>query len=722
MHVIFRETHGLEESAVPQDLGQSPSDLVVLSFSDSDLGAFAAAWRQARDRADAPLPSLRLANLAALTHPLSVDTYVERTLSHAKGILIRLIGGTAYWSYGLQQVVALAHARGIALAVLPGDGRTDARLDAASTLPKSLLRQLASRCDMGGVTAARSALGMLAKAAGLDDPFGSDDAPLPIMGGWHPDFGVVDPPSVARNHNSPLALIFFYRSYLTAHDLDPFAMLHAALARHGFDALSIFVPSLKTPEARDQVAQWVAHLGPAAIINATAFSARGEAGDTPLDGAGVPVFQVALATSRHDDWRAAARGLSPADLAMHVVMPEVDGRIFAGVASFKEPGVRDDALEFADVVHRGDPGRIDAIAARVAAWVALTRKPAAARRVALLLSTYPGKTYQMAHAVGLDALASAEAILTDLGDAGYALGDQRSPVVALDRAWLDWPLADYRRALAGLPDALRADLDRTWGAPEDDPAVQDGAFRFAALAMGHILVALQPERGTPAHRESDYHDLSRCPRHAYVAFYLWLRVRGLDALVHIGAHGTLEWLPGKSVALSDDCWPEALIGPTPLIYPFIVNDPGEAAQAKRRTAAVTIGHVPPPLVQTRSGAGLGRIEALLDEFSNADGLDPARRDRLQATIGDEARTLGLEAELGLDDAMSPAEAITRIDRFLCDVKESQFGDGLHIFGRGVQGAGERAGLLAALDGRRVNSPWRCTCWAPSRSGTWRRNG
>ncbi len=711
MHVIFRETHGLEESAVPQDLGQSPSDLVVLSFSDSDLGAFAAAWRRARDRADAPLPSLRLANLAALTHPLSVDTYVERTLSHAKGILIRLIGGTAYWSYGLQQVAALARAQGIALAVLPADGRPDTRLDAASTLPEPLLRQLARRCDMGGVAAARGALGMLALAAGLDDPFGSDDAPTPMMGGWHPDLGIVDPHSVARNPDRPFILILFYRSYLTAHDLDPFTMLHVALAQQGFDALSIFVPSLKAPEARDQVAQWVADLGPAAIINATAFSARGEGGDTPLDGAGVPVFQIALATARRDDWQGSSRGLSPADLAMHVVMPEVDGRIFAGVASFKESGARDDALEFADVVHRGDPDRIDAIAARVAAWVALARKSASARRVVLLLSTYPGKAYQMAHAVGLDALASAEAILTELADTGYDLGDRRVPVAALDRAWLDWPLEDYRRALDALPDALRADLDQAWGAPQDDPAVQDGAFRFAALVMGHVLVALQPERGAPAHREGDYHDLSRCPRHAYVAFYLWLRDRGTDALVHLGAHGTLEWLPGKSVALSDDCWPEALIGATPLIYPFIVNDPGEAAQAKRRTAAVTIGHVPPPLAPTTSGAGLHRIEALLDEFSNADGLDPARRDRLQATIGEEARALGLEAELGLDDAMSPAEAITRIDRFLCDVKESQFGDGLHIFGRGDHGAGERAGLLAALDGRRVppgpaGSPYR----------------
>uniref|UniRef100_UPI0038BBC4A6 cobaltochelatase subunit CobN n=1 Tax=Novosphingobium sp. TaxID=1874826 RepID=UPI0038BBC4A6 len=689
MHVIFRETHGMEETAVPQDLGQEPADLVVLSFSDSDLGAFAAAWHQAR-AGNAAFPSLRLANLAALMHPLSVDTYVERTLSGAKAILIRLIGGTPYWSYGLQQVEALARSRGIVLAVLPGDGWEDERLDAVSTVPVPALRELAQWCDAGGAGAAQAALAALSQLAGLIDAPARTCDPLPMAGGWHPGFGVVDPEAFVRDPARPLVLIVFYRSYLTAHDLDPFAALHTAFEQRGYDALSIFVPSLKAPQVREQVDRWVRGLGPAAIINATAFSARGEDGATPLDGAGVPVFQLALATSGRAGWAAASRGLSPADLAMHVVLPEIDGRVFAGVASFKEAGARDPALGFARTIHRADPDRIEAIAARVAGWISLAQRPVAERRVALVLSTYPGKAYQMAHAVGLDALASAEAILSDLREAGYATDGRTDLAVQLEREHLHWPLTEYRKALAALPEALRTDLYAAWGEPDADPAVTAGAFRFAAVSIGNALVALQPERGERAGRDGDYHDLSRCPRHGYVAFYLWLRERGVDSLVHIGAHGTLEWLPGKSVALSGACWPEALTGAMPVIYPFIVNDPGEAAQAKRRIGAVTIGHVSPPLVQSESGAGLARIEALLDEFSNADGLDPARRDRLQATIRDEARVLGLEAELGLDGAVTLVEAITRIDRFVCDIKESQFGDGLHVFGRGDQGVAERA--------------------------------
>ena len=699
MHVIFRETHGMEETAIPQDLGQEPADLVVLSFSDSDLGAFAAGWRQAR-AGDAGFPELRLANLAALAHPLSVDTYIERTLSGAKAILIRLIGGASYWGYGLQEVEALARSRGIALAVLPGDGRLDERLDRVSTVPVATLRDLSRWCEAGGAAATAVALTVLANAAGLGETPVPACKPLPLAGFWHPERGQIDPEAYQPG-DKPLILIVFYRSYLTAHDLDPFAALHAALERRGFATLSIFATSLKALEIRGRVDGWVRALAPAAIVNATAFSAQDDRGQTPLDGAGVPVFQIALATSGRNAWAAALRGLSPADLAMHVVLPEIDGRILAGVASFKEASEGAADLAFSRNVHRADFERVEAIAERVTGWTALAQKPAGERRLALVLSTYPGKAHQMAHAVGLDALASAEAILGDLADAGYAVERIADLIPALECQKLCWPVADYRRALAKLSQDLQADLAAAWGEPETDEAVVDGAFRFAAVFAQSALIALQPERGGAANRDGEYHDLARCPRHAYVAFHLWLRAQRIDALVHVGAHGTLEWLPGKAVALSDRCWPQAMIGPLPVIYPFIVNDPGEAAQAKRRIGAVTLGHAPPPLERSGTGAGLGRLEALLDEFSSAGGLDPARRDRLQGAIREEALALGLEAELGFNAAMTPIEAITRIDRFVCDVKESQFGDGLHVFGRGEHGDAERAGLLAALGGQRV---------------------
>lgn len=696
MHVVFRETHGLDQTEAPYDPAQDPADLVVMSYSDSDLGAFAAGWQRAAGK----LPSTRLQNIVALKHPVSVDTYIERTLSGAKAILIRLIGGVAYWPYGIASVQDMARRRGIALAILPGDGRADPALDAASTLPVSTLRRLQELCDAGGAVAAQAALAQLSLAAGLYAGPVTGEKRVAQFGFYDPALGVTAQMPASPTGNVPLVLISFYRSYLTAADTAPIDALIAAFRARGFAACGVFAPSLKVPGFADWLRLNLLATPPVAIVNATAFSARGDDGSTPFDAVDCPVFQVALSTARKRDWTASDRGLSPADLAMHVVLPEVDGRLFSGVASFKSVAPRDPDLQFSRFAHRPDLTLVDAIADRVEAWHRLAATPAADRKLALILSTYPGRAHQMAHAVGLDALGSTGQLLSDLAAAGYstAVGGD---LTTLQTSRMRWPLSDYIAALTALPAPLAEALHAAYGPPEDDPACTDGAFQFAALHRGNALIALQPERGEPAQRDAQYHDLARTPRHAYVAFYLWLQSQGLHAMLHMGAHGTLEWLPGKSVALSGACWPAALTGALPVIYPFIVNDPGEAAQAKRRIGAVTLGHLPPPLIRAVVPAAMQRLERLLDEYSTADGLDPARRDRLIRDIRAEANGTGIEADLGLPATASLAEAITRIDRFVCDIKESQFGEGLHVLGRGACGDEERQGLLTALAGRRV---------------------
>lgn len=728
MHIQLRERHGLEETAAAEDLGQAPADLVVLSFSDSDLGAFAAAWRGGRQT----LPSLRLANLRRLAHPLSVDLYIEKTLSGARGILIRLLGGVEYWRYGVEQVSALAAANGIALAIVPGDGRPDPRLDAASNLPPSTLRRLKTLCDSGGPDSARAALAQLALAAGLPAVPPINRAALERHGFYVPGTGAVDASDLdLASDGAPIVLVVFYRAFLAASDTDPVDRLIGELARHGTRPIGLFAASLKDPESDGWLRHWIARLAPDLIINATAFSARGDGGaGSPLDVVDAPVLQVALAGSTREVWAESDRGLSPPDLAIHVVLPELDGRIFAGVASFKKVETADSELGYARTIHTRDDGRIAAIVARANAWIALRRTAHADKRLAIVLSAYPGRDDQMAHAVGLDAPESTVEVLNVLRDRGYAIANAPADSAALiDRlktGTIRWPLEKYRAALAGLDPALVADLESQWGAPESDPAMSDGDFVFRAVHCGHALVAVQPDRGRRADRAAEYHDPRRSPRHSYVAFYLWLRhVEKCDALIHMGAHGTLEWLPGKSVALSSSCWPDALLGPTPVIYPFIVNNPGEAAAAKRRLGAVTIGHMTPPISAGQLPPGLHAIERLLDEYSVAEGLDPRRRERLARAIIDKARESGLDRDSGLSDAMMPREAVVRLDSFVCDVKTTLVADGLHIFGRvplqpaGDQtempfeacAAGERAALLAALDGKHVapgpaGSPWR----------------
>ncbi|WP_282603460.1 cobaltochelatase subunit CobN [Paracoccus sp. PARArs4] len=673
MHVVFRERVGLEETDAPYDPGQTPGDLVALSFSDSDLGAFAAGWH----RADGGLPSLRLCNLVALRHPVSVDTYVDQTLSGAKGILIRLIGGEAYWPYGLASVQDLARRKGIALAVLPADGRDDPRLEEMSTVPASVLRVLRRHCDQGGAVAAQAALAQMAIAAGLHAAPVAGRTALPQMGFHDPDLGVVPAPPQGA------VLVTFYRSWLAAADTAAIDAVIRKLRDRGIPAIGVFTPSLKSEGFADFLRG--ADLRPRAIVNATGFSAA------PFGGLTCPVFQIALSTNRRREWAEAERGLSPSDLAMNVVLPEVDGRVFAGVVSFKSPAPRDSLLQYSRFAHRPDPAMVGAACDRIAAWLRLSERDGP--RVAMVLSTYPGRDWQMAHAVGLDALASADAVAGMLGHAPLA--------AELAEAAIRWPLEDYRAALGTLPQALRDRLRAEWGDPSDDPDCRDGAFHLRALVRDDLILALQPERSHRKGREDEYHDLTRLPRHAYVAFYLWLRAQAPDALIHMGAHGTLEWLPGKSVALSGECWPQALTGALPVIYPFIVNDPGEAAQAKRRLGAVTLGHMPPPMRAASLPLGMAALERLLDEYSTADGLDPARRDRLIADIRDEARASGVETDLGIPADASAAEAITRIDRFVCDIKESQYGEGLHVWGSGPCGDAERRGLTTALAGRFV---------------------
>ena len=248
-----------------------------------------------------------------------------------------------------------------------------------------------------------------------------------------------------------------------------------------------------------------------------------------------------------------------------------------------------------------------------------------------------------------------------------------------------------------------------WGEAETDPDVGGGAFRFRAKSFGNVTVALPPDRGRTAERRADYHDPSLPPRHALMAFGAWLQ-DNFDAVIHMGAHGTLEWLPGKAVALTASCFPEAVLGALPVIYPFIVSNPGEAAQAKRRIAAVTIGHLPPPLVGADLSGDARKLEQLVDEYAQADGLDRRRRERLARLIAETAQRTGLAREAGVDADASPDEALRRIDAWLCDLKDLAVKDGQHIYGRAPDDAdasrresadNERSSLLDALDGRRV---------------------
>jgi cobaltochelatase CobN len=724
MHLLTTSSTSLDDIVEAVDLGQPPGDIAVLSFADSDLAGLAAAWEIERDA----LPSVRLAHLRELRHPMSVDVWIDRVAAHAKIVVVRLLGGLDWWRYGTERLATLAREHHIALAVLPGEDRDDARLAAASTLPRDELAPLLRYFREGGRENLRALLRRLARYAGSDIE-APPPRPVPRCAGYLPGEGVVALERLAAL-GRPVVLILFYRAMLLAADTAPIDTLCAALAARGLGPAPLVVPSLKDEAAARFLRDAFAKLRPALIVTATAFAAGSNGEPTVLDEVDVPVLQIISAATKRAAWRDSPRGLGAADLAMHVVLPELDGRILCGAIAFKEPLPKNDALAFTALASRPEPDRVAMAADRIAALVHLRALPREQRRAAILIPDYPGAPGRTGYAVGLDVPASVVALLGDLKAAGYTIDnaptDSRDLLDALavgtDEATLS--LAQYRDLLARVPAAAAARLHEAWGDPADDPDMRGGAFAFRARRYGNTWVALPPDRGRAAERRADYHDPALPPRHALVAFGLWLQhVATIDVLIHMGAHGTLEWLPGKAVALTAECFPEIVSGALPVIYPFIVSNPGEAAQAKRRIAGLTIGHLPPPLVAGGTLSGDAReLERLIDEYAQADGLDRRRRERLAKLIVDAAQASGLAREAGLAPPPYPPpragegregddDALRRIDAWLCDLKDLAVKDGLHVYGRVPPGsddplwqasaAAERDALLAALDGRRV---------------------
>jgi cobaltochelatase CobN len=709
MHLLARDLHSLDDAGSAVDLEQTPAEIVFLSFSDSELCQLA---RQ-HERDCSSGASLRCASLAQLKHPFSVDTYLDKVARHARLVVVRLLGGKDYWPYGVEQLSAAARQHGFLLAIGPGDNLDDVRLREASTLPQQDCMRIWGYFQDGGPENLRSSLGFAGSLIGK--PALWREAVPVAAAGYCLSARRAAQPGCAR------ALLVFYRSVFLADDIAPILALADALAMRGLAAEAVFVASLKEKASEQFLREAIDACRPDVIINTTAFSARGAQGCV-LDLADAPVLQAALATSTREAWAASKRGANGADLAMNIVLPEVDGRIFTRAISFKAPSATRLASEFYEMSHVPEQSRVDFVADLAANWARLRAKENREKSLALVLSDYPARRGRGGYAIGLDTPASVQVIVEALQSSGYdvesfstrSVGRRGQAAPNLMRMLEEgfhsaqMPLADYRRKFDVLPPGFAASVSDAWGEPEQDPSCRDGAFHFSCIESGKLVIALQPDRGARAERRETYHDSQAAPRHAYVAFYLWLRhMRDIDALVHLGTHGTLEWLPGKSAMLGADCAPEAVLGPTPLIYPFIVNDPGEAAQAKRRASAVTIGHLTPPLAQAQLYDVAAQIENMLDEYSNAATLDPRRAKLIAGAIIDEAERSGLAQECGVSRGADDAEALARLDAWLCDVKEMRIGDGLHVFGRArdddpmrnVCARAEMSALLHALEGR-----------------------
>ncbi|MBD2099832.1 cobaltochelatase subunit CobN [Leptolyngbya sp. FACHB-261] len=685
---------------------QSAAPLIVLTAADTDIQVLAAAARTL----PSDFPELRVTNLLNLQQQLTIDTYAETVLRQAKAIVVRLLGGRAYWPYGLEVLKDLAAETGALLLVLPGDDKPDPDLVSHSTVSLEIMDRLWRYFTEGGIENAAHALQFLA-----DQALGTQYQPplpqaLPRLGlyPWQPsESEVVEITGSAG--------LLFYRAHVLAGNTAVIDALCSALYQRGLQPVPVFVYSLRDPDFPEALLNYLK--GIEVLLNTTSFSLA------KLDGAqpdvdlwqrlNVPVLQVILSSSTTEAWLDSSQGLSPRDVAMNVALPEVDGRLITRAVSFKAVQTQNQQLETDVVVYEPLLDRIEFVADLTTSWARLRQTPPQQRRVSLVLANYPCRDGRLANGVGLDTPASCVQILQAMQQAGYSIYDLPSSsdeLMALltSRTTNDpeaqglrpvvqsLPLADYKVFFLALPQAVQSRILERWGLPEQDPHLCQAAFPIAGLQLGSAFIGIQPPRGYELDPTLNYHAPDLVPPHAYLAFYVWLRQRfQAQAIVHVGKHGNLEWLPGKGVALSQDCFPEAILGPLPHLYPFIVNDPGEGSQAKRRSQAVIVDHLTPPLTRAELYGPLQALEHLIDEYYEARSLDPKRLKTLEARISQLIHDSHLHQDLGTDANCPLNEFLALADGYLCELKEAQIRDGLHIFGQCPQ-AQQLRDLIVAL--------------------------
>ena len=706
MHLLAAAAGSVDEGQEPVDLGQSPADIVFISAADTELAALATA----RSEMTQP-PELRLASMMHLQHPMSVDLHIDACASKAKLVVARVLGGASYWKYGFEQYAARLADAGVAFAALPGDDKPDPDLRLFSTVSDQDYDALWAYLVEGGP---KNAVNFLSYCQFVIAQAPAPQAAEPLLraGVYWPGDGISDL-SAAQAHwtqDAPIVPVIFYRALVQGAGLNPINRMVKALRLAGLNPLPIFVASLKDPISVATLDQLFQAAPPAVILNCTSFAVGNPHGDSspknPLTGVSArqaPVLQVVLAASTESSWEEGLNGLSARDIAMNVALPEVDGRILSRAISFKGEAFFDEATECPIATYKARGDRVTFVAALAANWASLRRTAPAQRQVALILANYPNKDGRLANGVGLDTPASAVHALALLQQAGYGVknapetsAELMEQIMAGPTNWLTdratrtggvlLPIADYMAHYQTLPYELRAQLEERWGAPESDPFFdpKDGGFKLSILHFGKVTLGLQPARGYNIDPVETYHSPDLIPPHNYLAFYFWIRHhQKAQATVHMGKHGNLEWLPGKALALSDSCLPEAILGPMPHVYPFIVNDPGEGTQAKRRAQAVIIDHLTPPLTRAETYGPLRDLEALVDEYYEAAGIDPRRIEHLRREILTLTAASGLDKDIGFEG--HETGDLAKLDAYLCELKEAQIRDGLHIFGQTPEG-------------------------------------
>ena len=663
-------------------------------------------------------------------HIEDAASFFGRALPETRVVLIRLLGGRMAWPEGFDMLARLCRERGIPLLAFGGEMEVDAQLTEESSAPPGVVAEAFEYLRHGGIDNMANLFRFVADTLLLQG--WGFEPPVTVSGA-----GLYRPELQERHDpNRPTVGIIFYRAHLLSGNTRFVDALVEALERRGANAYPVFSYSLR-PDGSGRIPALELMHGKIDSLIVTVLASGGAGAGDALGGGGserpegwyswdvpafedlgVPVVQGVCSTAGRAGWKKSDAGLSPLDVAMQVAIPEFDGRIVSSAFSFKEP-IEEGSRILAYGPDEERALRVAGIAARLAR---LRHTPKEDKKVAVVLSSYPTRHSRIGNAVGLDTPASAVRLLHALKDSGYRVegipedGDALIKALITAGGYDEEFLTDHQMEAAEarldatqyaawfeeLPSDLRSRVEEHWGPPPGKLYVDGSSIVLAGKSFGNVFVCIQPPRGFGENPIAIYHDPSLPPSHHYLACYWWLdRIQRVDALIHLGKHGTVEWLPGKSLALSASCGPDAVLCDTPLIYPFVVNDPGEGTQAKRRAHAVIIDHLVPPMMRAETYDELARLEQLLDEYAQLQALDPNKLPEIRARIMTLVRSAELHRDLGVGDGDPDDfdDFILHIDGYLCELKDARIRDGLHVLGEPPLSE-QRLGLLAAISGIR----------------------
>jgi len=679
---------------------QTPGDIIFLSAADTELLSLQKAY-QSLHQNQSQIPTLRLANLIYFKQELTIDTYLEEVVEKSKLVILRLLGGKAYFNYLIEAFKAVCENKNIPILFLPGYDSPDLDLMNESTEDFEIVHQVWQYFTAGGKQNLKNCLQYL-----MQDFFDIESEYSTIQ--KIPDLFLYEKyfQKNSSNQESENVLIIAYRSHYLADNLAPIHRIAYKLKENGLNPLVIFAHTLRNESISEEIYQLLQESGireVSLLINTTSFSIK-TFEEKKLESfifkkLDVPVLQAILASVTQESWEEGLFGLSPTDIAINIALPEVDGRIITKPISFKKKLDRDALTDTDLVYYEPYENSCDFVVDLSKNYIKLQQKPNTQKRIALILPNYPNKDSRLANGVGLDTPESAVQILKKLKEEGYLLENapqssqelmdiltqhitNETDTLDYRRYQVSLSQADFEKYYQNIPSALLSKVKEQWGEAYQDPYFINNSFVFPGFIIGNIFISIQPSRGYHIDPQSTYHSPDLPPPYYYLAYYHWLQKHfQADAIIHLGKHGNLEWLPGKSVALdSESCFPAHILGAIPHFYPFIVNDPGEGTQAKRRNQAVIIDHLIPPMTRAEVYGDLLELENLIDEYYQALNLDAKRVNLLKENIQNIIEKTQLKTDLATEDNDIDALLVS-IDGYLCEIKEAQIRDGLHILGK-----------------------------------------